>query len=208
MVKVKSRPKCAQKTAAPVIVEDQIDAAIGADEAPTAGDLGRTLARLDAECCALDCSSERGDVSYEEIRKLENSIDDVWMKIEGAPVRSVADAVSALMSVNMDLFNIVESDGADVVRTLPVVREIERIILAISAFSHVDLASQGGNYLLVGFDEPILKLGVFAKFWLRRALRAGFVFQALKDGGLTVHGPVYGDTSISTKSFAEWTRRP
>jgi hypothetical protein len=187
MVKVKSRPKCAQKIAAPVIVEDQIDAAI-APAVRTSSVIGREMAEYyltfrDAE------DDERKTPEVEARRDIAHArMDALWAEYEASPLPIVtaADVLSELMAVTDYMRASIGAGGFDLSASFMMMDRIWRIIRPASEILGVDPEEIGADAISLSIDENIKSEIYYARYVVVQALEKGIAFRLTPRGKLEI----------------------
>ncbi|MBB2157029.1 hypothetical protein HLH33_12030 [Gluconacetobacter diazotrophicus] len=187
MVKVKSRPKCAQKTAVPVIVEDQIDAAI-APAVRTSSVVGREMAEYYLTFREAE-DDERESAEVEVRRKaVHERMDALWAEYEAGPlpIEAPADILAELMAVTSYMRASIGRCGFDLVASITMMERLWRIIRPVSEIFGIDTEEIGADAISLSIDENIKSEMYYARYVVLRALEQGIAFRLTPGGKLEI----------------------
>ncbi|NVN09743.1 hypothetical protein [Nguyenibacter vanlangensis] len=187
MVKVTSRPKCAQKTAAPVIIEDQIDAAI-APAVRTSSVVGREMAEYYATF--RDAEDDERTTAEVEVRReaVSERMCALWAEYEDSPlpVATAADVLSELIAVVSRMTSSVEPGGFDLPESFRMMERLWRIIRPASEIFGIDPDTIGADAISLPIDENIRSENFYARYVVMRALEEGIAFRLTPRGKLEI----------------------
>lgn len=187
MVKTKSRPKCAQKTAAPVTIEDQIDAAL-APAVRTSSAVGRAMAAYYPAFREAEYD-ERTTPEVEASRDVAHErMGSLWAEYEAGPlpIQTPADILSELMAVISSMSSSFGAYGFGLTGSFTVMERLWRIIRPASEILGIDPDELGADALSLSIDEDMQSEAHYARYVVMQALEQGIAFRLTPGGKLEI----------------------